>query len=160
MTVQQACSFRLWRGYTLVHCEVCNSVKRSCNIDDWHCQIKCQKVAEYHRKQSKVVKKKMVMSQTLVTSSCKDLKNARLWTCTKLSIHMHKLWVWVWISFLPFIPEKDNAGYSQLVYFFQTVLTSAGPQALGWAFDSFPWHFTMTRFLWFGVDTRISIIYY
>lgn len=45
-------------------------------------------------------------------------------------------------------------------YFFQNVLTSAGPQALGCAFDSFPWHFTMTWFLWFGVDTHIYIIHY
>lgn len=56
LRVQQVCSFRLWREYTLVHCEVCK-VERSCNVDDWHCQIKRQKVAEYYRKQSKVVKK-------------------------------------------------------------------------------------------------------
>lgn len=33
----------------------------------------------------------LVMSQTLVTNSCKDLKNARMWTCIKMSIHMDKL---------------------------------------------------------------------
>lgn len=33
----------------------------------------------------------LVMSQTLVTNSCKVLKNAGMWTCIKLSIYMHKL---------------------------------------------------------------------
>lgn len=64
MRVQQVCSFRLWRGYTLVCCEVCNSVKRSCSIDDCDCQVKSQKVAEYHRKQSEVVKPKKKSKQT------------------------------------------------------------------------------------------------
>lgn len=34
---------------------------------------------------------KLVMSQTLVTNSCKDLKNTRMWTCIKMSIHMDKI---------------------------------------------------------------------
>lgn len=60
MSVQQVRSFRLWGGYTRVRCEICNSVNRSCNGDDWHWQIKWQKVAEYHGKECKVVKKKPV----------------------------------------------------------------------------------------------------
>lgn len=33
----------------------------------------------------------LVMSETLVTNSCKDLKNARMRTCIKMSIRMDKL---------------------------------------------------------------------